>query len=251
MPSKQIMLADQVLHGSTREGEWITEKITGWYEPPSTKGSEEERALADGDYDAQLYYAARMVTLDGILFHKGRGQAVQSLERLAVAASLNSRKLIVTDFGLSRFANVKSQGVDFTATTPDAIRWQVRLKATDPYKYGEKVAFSGAAGTAFNVFQRGTVPAWPFITVTGSMPGGYEVMIGGRLIEVTRALTSGNPHTIDTRTGILRVNGAVAINGLGIAELFRVDSGLPQSIYSLSKSTGTGTLKIEVTDTYI
>lgn len=251
MPTKQTMLADQVLHGSTREGEWITEKITGWYEPPNSKGSEEERALADGDYDAQLYYAARMITLDGILFHNGRGQALQSLERLAVAASLNSRKMIVTDFGLSRFANVKSQGVDFTTTTTEAIRWQVRLKATDPYKYGEKVAFSGAVGTAFDVFQRGTVPAWPFITVTGSMPGGYEVMIGGQLIEVTRALTSGNPHTIDTRTGILRVNGAVAINGLGIAELFRVNPGMPQSVYAVAKSTGTGTVKLDVTDTYI
>lgn len=251
MPTRQVSLGGQVLHGLTREGEWITEKLTGWYEPPASKGSEEERALAPGDYDAQLYDAARLVTVDGILLHNGRGDAVQAMERLSAAVSLDSRALTVTDFGLTRFANVKRLGIDYTNVTTRAIRWQIRLKATDPYKYGEKKAFSGAVGNAFDVFQRGTTPAWPLITVTGSMPGGYEVMIGGKLIEVTRALTSGNPHTIDTRTGILRVNGSVAINGLGIAELFQINPGLPQSIYSLPKTTGTGTLKVEVTDTYI
>lgn len=251
MPTKQLALGAQIIHGATREGEWITEKITGWYETPASKGDQEERALADGDYDAQLYYASRMITIDGILFFSSRGLAIQALETLAVASSLASRALIVTDFGLTRFANVKSQGVDFTPMTTNAIRWQIRLKATDPYKYGAKASFTGTTGTAFDVYQRGTVPAWPYITVTGSMPGGYEITVGGQLIEVTRALTTGNPHTIDTRNGILRVNGSVVTNGLGIAELFRVDPGLPQSVYSLARTTGTGTVKFDVTDTFI
>lgn len=251
MPTKQVMLGNQILHGSTREGEWVTEKITNWYEPPASRGNEEERPLADGDYDAEMFYSKRLPTIDGILFHKGRGDAIQALERLAAKASLSAQALTVTDFGLSRFANVKSLGLDYTPVTTRAIRWQIRLKANDPYKYGEKKSFSAAVGTPFDVYQRGTVPAWPLITVTGSMPNGYEISLGTQLIQVTRAVTSGSPHTIDTRTGILRVNGAVVAGALGITELFRVQPGLPQSVYALAPFTGTGTVKFDVTDTYI
>lgn len=251
MPTKQLALGAQIIHGTTREGEWVTEKLTGWYETPATKGNEEERALADGDYDAQLYYASRMITIDGILFFSNRGLAIQALEALAVASSLASRALIVTDFGLTRFANVKSQGVDFTPMTTNAIRWQIRLKATDPYKYGEAQSFSGAVGSGFDVYQRGTVPANAVVTVTGSFPGGYELTLGGRLVSVTRAVTSGSPHVLDMRTGILRVGGAVARSGFEYAELFKVQPGIPQNFYSVARTSGSGTVKLAFNDTFI
>ncbi|MEU5838565.1 hypothetical protein ABZ820_33535 [Streptomyces diacarni] len=251
MPTKQVLLGDQILHGQDRAGHWVVEKLTGWYEAPESKGGGEARPLSDGDFEGQVNYGPRMVTVDGILFHRSRGELVSAMERFNSLAKLTSQKLVVTDAGLSRYANVKSLGTSWTAHTLDASRFQVRLKSDDSFKYGESYAPSGAVGSAFDVFHRGTVEAWPVITVSGSLPGGYELTLGGRLVSVTRAVTSGSPHTLDMRTGILRVGGSVVRSGYSYAELFSVKPGLPQSFYSVANTSGSGTATVRYSDTYI
>ena len=247
--SKSVTLAGQILHGSDRFGLWRIHSLEGWKETPSEKSNTEARALADGDYDAEVFYASRLVTVNGRLSAINSESAFMASERLS--SLLRAPSLFSVDqFGMMRWGTARRGRIAPGAIRGRHLPFQLELRFNDPYKYGAKVAFSGAVGTAFDVHQRGTTPAWPLITVTGSMPGGYEVMIGGQLIEVTRALTTGNPHTIDTRTGILRVNGAVVVGGLGIAELFRIQPGLPQSVYSVPKTTGTGTVKLDITDTY-
>lgn len=251
MPTKQVMLGNQILHGSTREGEWVTEKITNWYEPPASRGNEEERPLGDGDYDAEMFYSKRLPTIDGILFHKGRGYAIQALERLAAAASLNAQALTVTDFGLTRFANVKSLGLDYTAVTTRAIRWQIRLKANDPYKYGEERVATGSASVPAPVFQRGTAPAWPVVTLSGTASSSsgqpYTLTLNGRSVTVTVGRFAADPaHTIDFRTGILRVGGVVVVGGIGAADFSPINPGLPQAI-----SSTIGGVTVRWSDTYI
>lgn len=248
--SKSVTLAGQILHGSDRFGTWRIHSMEGWKEAPSEKSNTEARALADGDYDAEVFYASRLVTVNGRLSAASPEMAFSASERLS--SLLRAPGMFAVDqFGMMRWGTARRGRIAPGKIKGRHLPFQMELRFNDPYKYGKKVGFSGAVGTAFDVYQRGTTAAWPFITVTGSMPGGYEVMIGGQLIEVTQGIAAGQTHTIDTRTGILRVNGSVAINGLGIAELFQINPGLPQSIYSLPKSTGTGTLKVDITDTYI
>lgn len=251
MPIKQVLLGDQILHGQDRAGQWVVEKLAGWYEAPEAKGGGEARPLSDGDFEGQVNYGPRMVTVDGILFHRSRGELVSAMERFNGLAKLTAQKLVVTDAGLSRYANVKSLGTSWTAHTLDASRFQVRLKSDDSFKYGESYAPSGAVGSAFDVFQRGTVEAWPVVTVSGSLPGGYELTLGGRLVSVTRAVTSGSPHTLDMRTGILRVGGSVARGGYSYSELFSVKPGLPQSFYSVANTSGSGTATVRYSDKFI
>ena len=250
MPIKQVLLGSQILHGEDRAGQWVVEKLTGWYDAPASKGDGGERPLADGDYEAQRFYGPRMVTIDGILFHKGRGQLISAREQLNVGASLNKQNLVVTDFGLTRRLVVKALGVDWIEKTLDASRFQIRLRSDDPRKFGESQRFSGSVGAPFDVYQRGTHPATPVATVTGSFASGYDWNLNGRLVSVTKSLTSGSTHTIDMRTGILRQNGAVVAGGFSYSELLKVNPGMAQSFYAVAAS-GSGTVRLDYYDTYM
>ena len=250
MPTKQVLIGGFALHGEDRAGQWVVEELEGWYEPPAPKGSTSERVNGHGEIDVPDYYGARTPTVSGILFHKGRGVAVSAMERLSAHMTLEAKKLVVTDAGLSRWANAKLAGLDWTEVTRGTIRFQARFKCVDPFKYGASNSFSAAVGSPVDVFHRGTVPAWPVVTVTGSMPEGYELTLGGQLVEVTKGLASGSTHTIDMRTGILRENGSRVYGSIGIAEYFTVKPGSRQSFYSVAAS-GSGTATVRFNDTYI
>lgn len=250
MPLKQVSLGGKILHGEDRSGQWITEKLTGWYDVPTTKGDGGERPLADGDYVADRFYGPRMVTIDGILFHRGRGTLITAMESVGVAASNQASKLLITDAGLSRYSTVKTLGVDWSEATPTASRFQIRLRADDPRKFGEVRSFNTAVGSPIDVFQRGSFPATPTVTVTGSMPSGYDLSLNGRLVSITKSLASGSTHTIDMRTGILRQNGTVVAGGFSYSELLKVEPGMPQNFFA-SAASGSGTVRLDYYDTYI
>lgn len=251
MPTKQVLLGNQILHGQDRAGHWVVEKLTGWYEAPESKGGGEARPLSDGDFEGQVNYGPRMVTVDGILFHRSRGELVSAMERFNGLAKLTSQKLVVTDAGLSRYANVKSLGTSWTAHTLDASRFQIRLKAGDPFKYGESYAVAGNTSDAASLFHRGTVPAWPVVTVSASSSSGYTLTLNGRQVVVTRAIASSSPHEIDFRTGILRAGGSVVRGGLSTANFSPVNPGTAQNM-SISTGTGSyGSITVRYDDTYI
>lgn len=246
MPIKQVLLGDQILHGQDRSGQWVVEKLTGWYEAPESKGGGEARPLSDGDFEGQVNYGPRMVTVDGILFHRSRGELVSAMERFNGLAKLTAQKLVVTDAGLSRYANVKSLGTSWTAHTLDASRFQVRLKSDDSFKYGESYTVVGTSSSPASLYHRGTVPAWPVVTVTGSSSGGYTLTLNGRSVVVSRALVSGTSHTVDFRTGIIRAGSAVVRGGLSTANFSPINPGMPQNM-----STTAGNITVRYNDTYI
>lgn len=251
MPTKQVLIGDHVLHGENRAGQWITEELEGWYEPPNPKGATSEIINGHGEAEVEDFYSVRTPTVDGILFHKSRGLAVTAMEQLAAGIRLTPSKLVVTDAGISRWANAKLAGLDWTEVTRNTIRFQARFKCVDPFKYGETHVFSGASGDAFDVFHRGTVPSWPIVTVTGSFPGGYEMTLNGRTVSVSKSLASGSTHTIDMRTGILRQNGTRVYGGVTLAEYFTVNPGRKQSFWSNPLAGGSGTFRFAVVDTFI
>lgn len=251
MPIKQVLLGDQILHGQDRAGQWVVEKLTGWYEAPESKSGGEARPLSDGDFEGQVNYGPRMVTVDGILFHRSRGELVSAMERFNSLAKLTAQKLVVTDAGLSRYAKVKSLGTSWTAHTLDASRFQVRLKSDDSFKYGESYAVTGNTVDAASLFHRGTVPAWPVVTVSASSSSGYTLTLNGRQVVVTRAISSSGTHEVDFRTGILRVGGSVVRGGLSTANFSPVNPGTAQNM-SISTGSGSyGSITVRYNDTFI
>lgn len=252
MPLKQVRLGSQIVHGVDRVGQWVVTDLTGWHDQPATRRDGGERPRAHGDYAAERFYGPRMITVDGLL-HFGdrdrRGYAVQAMEVLTAVAGVDLVDFVVSDAGVTRLARVKSLGIDYVAKTPAAVTFQLRLKADDPRRFGEFRQVTAPSGEGVTVFQRGTFPAAPVVRVTGSMPDGYALALGGRTVNVTRSLTSGN-HEIDMRTGILRANGSVVRGGLGSVNLLRVDPGANRT-FRLTPVSGSGSARLSFHDTYI
>lgn len=250
----QVTVDGRTLNSSDRYGDWKVLDWDGWTDSPERKLKSESRPLADGDYDADEFFDIREINITGRLKAKSHDMAHEAENWLKAMILNGSGTMLVRGHGPDQSAKVKLAGAikcKIEPGTDNYLRWQIRIKANDPYKYGETHPFAVASGNEVFVFQRGMVPAWPKLTITGNLPGGYEVGLVDRLIQVTKPLTAGQTHTIDTRSGILRSNGLVVAGGLGITELFRVKPGLPQSLLFMPRTTGSGTLKAEVTDTYI
>jgi len=250
LASKQVTLEGQVLHGHDRYGWWQVNKIEGWDETPPEKSTQSDVVNGHGAIAVPVYYGSRTVTVSGRLVAKGHELALQAKRALSA---------LLLDSG--QFSTVSDDGVELHAQawrgriTPGPVlgRWMtfdLELKFPDPFRYGNSRPFSSAVGAPVEVFQRGTAPAWPVVTVTGSMPEGYELTLGGQLVEVTKGLASGSTHTIDMRTGILRENGSRIYGSIGIAEYFAVKPGPSQSFYSVA-ATGSGNATIRFNDTYI
>lgn len=171
---------------------------------------------------------------------------------LAATLAVGTGVLLVRGHGIDQWAWVKLAGsIRSKPATGNYLEWQINLKAIDPYKYGELRSFSAPTGVSFDVYHRGTVSAWPILTITGDMPDGYKVSLGGKSIEVSRPISAGQTHTIDTRTGLLRVNGSVVSGGVGDNDMFKIAPGEPQSINSLSLGSGSGTVQVNVRDTFV
>jgi len=210
------------------------------------------RPRADGDFESQIDYEPRLITFTGRVVSSNHGYLHQAAGILAALPFRGKKKFLVDGHGPTQWATVDPRGkVSTTFPTDTRLEFQIPLEAIDPFKYGESYSPSGAVGAGFDVFHRGTVPALPVVTVAGSLPGGYELSLGGRLVSVSRAVTSGSPHTVDMATGILRVGGSVARGGFEYSELLSVDPGLPQNFYSVARTTGSGTVTVRFSDTYI
>lgn len=226
--------------------------IDGWWNSPAAKQDQNSRVNQDGDYPAETYYESRFITLGGALAATSASAKWAGYEMISGLLDQGERKLTINADGNTRWAIVGRNGqpeIDVVANR--LIEYQMTLKATDPYKYGEPREESGAVGTAIDLFHRGNATVWPVITVTGSMPGGYELTLGGRLVEVIKPLASGSTHTIDMRTGILKENGDRAMKVFGIAEYFGIKPGAVQSFWSTPRTSGSGSVKINFNDTYI
>lgn len=247
---KQILLGDQIVHGSDRYGQWITENVEGWDENPTVLDSDEDRPNADGSFDMPLRYGARTPTIDGVLFADSRSRGLEAVRSLGNHSRLGIGILSITEAGLTQWANVKLVGLDRTWLTKTTVRWQLRLKAPDPFKYGHARTFPLNIGGSAGLFHRGNARAWPLVRVTGSFPNGYTLNgPGGKRFVVLTNPGSGT-HLLDMRQGLLQVNGNYFTGQTSQTDVWSVAPG-QESAMSLTASSGSGSAVITLTDTYI
>lgn len=251
MATKQVMIGPQILHGADRFGEWVTEGIEGWDEAPAVRSEESARTDADGDFVMPAYYSARTPTLDGILFAKNRGQGLEAIKSLNQAARLNPERLTITDYGMARWAMARYAGLDYTWVKPSVLRWQVRLNCPDPYKYGAKHSIPVVAGSSGYLVNRGNAQAWPVITIEGSMPLGYKVILNGVTIDVVEPLVAGKPHVIDMKKRRITINGVWGYGLMDAPSYPSIRPGARQAISFVPFESGTGQAVVAFNDTYI
>lgn len=242
-----VTLDGYPLSGVSREGIWKINSLAGWRERPAVKRNSESRTAGDGSYKTPVYYENRLVTINGRLFTKNHEYLHQAEGILNSLGHRGGVKLLVKGHGPTQWATVDPRGTpELTVVTGTFLQFQIPLEAIDPFKYGESYAVAGSASSYPSLFHRGTVPAWPVVTVTGS--GTYTLNING-LVSVTQPLVSGVSHTIDYRTGILRAGGSVVRGGFSTANFQPINSGMAQTMWITA--TGTANVTVRYNDTYI
>lgn len=250
MASESIILDGQKLSGEDHYGEWATTGLDGWWSSPEPKGENVTRENADGDFDLPVYYDARYVTITGSLRAKNHEAQHQAINRFTALVRKTAR-LQVLGHGAAQWTDVKrASGFKMEPITDTYAQWQVRVKAPDSYKYGEINRFSVASGVTEKLFHRGNADAWPLFYVTGNMPSGYTLRVGGRAFTVTRPLTGG-AHVVDFRDGRLRLSETEYVSGgVGAANLTPIPPGTGAN-FQLQPVSGSGTAAINVFDTFI
>jgi hypothetical protein len=252
LATELIILDGQTLNGADRLGDWKTNSLEGWWDSPEPRGEEAERPQADGDFDLEVFYKARYVTITGRLRAETHEALHQGMNRFSALVQKRAR-LQVSGHGPAQWADVRrASGLSIAPVTDTFAHWQVRLKAVDPRKFGDLNTFTATPGAPTTVYHRGNYPALPKITVMGDTPNGYTLTVNGWSYTVSVPLVAGSPHVIDYNDGRLRIGGAVVQNSLGTTNTEYVWPGQSEQ-FSISRTTPAGSpvATMEVLNTYI
>jgi hypothetical protein len=243
--SKSVVLDGQVLHGVDDYGQWQVNETDGWAQAPPEKSNSEARPLADGDYDAVVRYGPRLVTLNGRLIARNPMQAFLAREMLS--SLLQAPGIFqVEEFGFIRWGMARRGQIRPGKIKGRFLTFTMELRFINPYKFGAEYTKAGSSTSAALLFHRGTAPAWPVVTVSGSNPAGYALTLNGNQVTVGQPLVTGTPHTLDYRTGVLRIGSAIYRGGLGAANFSPIRPGLPQEM-----SISAGSVTAAYQDTFI
>lgn len=221
--------------------------IDGWDDGVDTRRESIDRPGGHGQFHTPGYLSGRLITIAGEIYTDSDAAQDHAILRLTGALADGSTGKLTVTTSQTAWAMVQRNG------PPDIVRdrwgllatYQLQLWAVDPRKYGE--AHDYPAGVP--AVQYGNFPARPQLVVSGSSSGGYTVTgPDGRRVVVTKAITSGAPHTIDFAQGGLYVDGVRQLRAISIYEPWTVGPGLPSVTAGVS---GGLDLVQRVTDTYI
>lgn len=251
MANESIILDGQKLTGEDHFGIWKTTGLDGWWSSPEPKGENVARENADGDFDLPTHYDARYITLTGSLRARNHEAQHQAINRFTALVRKKSR-LQVIGHGPAQWADVvRSSGFKMEPLTDTLTQWQAKVKAPDPRKFGDAHEFTAKVGEPATVFHRGNYDAPPCFVVSGYAPGGYALVVNGKVFNVTRPVVTASPHTIDYDDGRLRIGGAAVHGGLGSTAAPHIPPGRSISVEIVPLTTGTPTAKLTLLDTYI
>jgi hypothetical protein len=228
--------------------------FVGWDDGVDMRLEKTARPQAHGSFDLPGYQDARTVAISGSVFADSNARLRHLRSRLTgVLAGGQSGRIQVDRDGDVQWADCRlASKTMFTESGGQEIAtFQIQLWCPDPRKFGESRKFTASVGSPVTAFHWGNYQAAPKFVVSGSMPGGYTLWVRGIPFVVTRALTSGAPHTIDYDDGRLRIGGAVIHGGLGATSTPGVLPGVAALVDVTPNTTGTATAAMTLLDTYI
>ncbi|MDR6867535.1 hypothetical protein J2Y69_002139 [Microbacterium resistens] len=214
--------------------------------PPAVKRERLDRPSSDGQFTTPSFLRERVGGFSGFCVAPTHTVLETMADRLR---NLITQQITVT----LEYPGVRMHGqgvvtdVQFTphGFAPEGT-WMVEVEFDDPFLYGETRTFPAGV----EAIQRGTRPAWPVHTVTGASFWGYTITgPSGRRIAVTRPLVALHPHTINTATGGLLIDGVRVQGGVTVWEPWTIGPSIPGVTHTLSAET-TASLTTAVTDTY-
>lgn len=232
--------------------EWACD-VEGWWDTPDVVGDPVPYSDEDGAEPVPGYFASKPLTLTGMCVAPREVDAVQAEARLKQVAALmprTSQQLVVhSAHDLSQLAEVRLAGpARFQWVSPRAFRFQLPLRADDPYRYSYRtwegavgpevvhMAADNLAAVADNarrypraypwgyfmpapedsyghvsVYNRGSARTHPVLRVhSGRIVTPRIVLAPDAEIAVDRTLTAEDELLIDTRTRTVLLNGLPA-----------------------------------------
>lgn len=208
-----------------------------------------DRESAHGRFPAPGFLDVRTISWSGLILTDTPYEQDHAIRALAGQAGLAEPTRFVSQGAATYWVDVER------AEIPDPeilvygkiASYRCRVEAPGSLLYGETHTY---AGTSVQAYHYGNAPAVPDITVTGSMPSGYQVGgPGGAQFIVSAALTSGVTHRLDFTNGWLFRDGVLVQGAVTRAQVFTIPPGAPSTV-SLTPVSGSGAMTVKVTDTF-
>lgn len=248
----EILLGSRVLSGVDRYGSWSVNTLDGWWDSPEPKGEVIGRANSDGEFDLPIFNESRLITVGGNLHARSHTNQHEAMNALS---GFMRGRFQVAGHGSDQWADVKkAAGFRFTPITDTLAQWQLRLKAVDPRKFGNRQEITVPTDTTAEVFHYGNYQARPIfrVTATTTFATGYYITGPDNLTyRVVQPLNVGGVHDIDFNTGLLVHNGTVRFGYTSNARMWGVNPGQRARFSVRPNSTGSGNVRVRLLDTYI
>lgn len=256
--------------------------IAGWLSSPPAKVGMTERGQGHGAFpvaDDQVLYSARTVTVPLHALGGSRDEVIALLERLSESLERSDARLRVVDAMSDTYAcghAALEVGSDWRETSADAT---LTLVCPDPRRYGttphkgvmEPPSAAGTGGLTYDsgtlrwpldwgpqaasrslctVANGGTATAYPTISVSGSMPGGFvlnDLSTGGQLAYTQPV--AWQPVVLDCLSRTASVAGVDVTRHLTSRQFPSIAPGGSMTLSLVA--AGAGAASVEARDTYI
>lgn len=217
---------------------WDLGDIDGWFGGLGVRADTEDRTGADGSYDGQPFFAARTVTLSGLLDAPDAGALLTAMRRLTgVLAGRRTGTILVEELatGITRSARCRLDVQGRAKRTGElSADWELSVFCPDPLRYGPTLTAStglpmSGGGLAWPLFEQGVLdwgqPGDPgqvalvndgtadtpilFRVTAGplGLPDGFEISAAGGRLTYATAVPAGQTIWIDTAAGTVRAEG--------------------------------------------
>lgn len=256
------------------------ETLAGWWGTPEAKVELVERASGDGAHrvaDEAILYAARVVTMEVAASAANREGVVALMESVNALAH-QTVALEVADAKGPTTARGYLEVEWSEEAYPGHQRGTITLVCADPRRYGTArtahvvpsgsaaggllydesagyvllpISFYGEApeGNSATVANEGTSTAYPRITVSGSLPGGFVIVHDGGELAYSAPVGSGAPVVLDCLTRTATVRGVDVTRALSRRDFPAIEPGGSLTISVLA--AGTAAVAVESFDTYV
>ena len=191
-------------------------RLSGWWQRPSVKRTTVARSRADGDLPMPWDFNARHIAIDGHITARDHNHMHHVMDTLSAIATTDREWLSIQGHGPLTAALVEADDEPFLMPVTDRkFRFELRFKANDPRRYGERWDRPLIGGT--NEYrQYGTYPspvhAYPRLSAVAA-GNGYTLTaavprVGNRVWECFGVIgMSSIEHHADITAGVHFVEG--------------------------------------------
>lgn len=248
-----VNVAGLHISGGTGKIVLAPQGLDGWDDGVDMRRNNLDRAHAHGSYAMPGYLDSRVVSITGRVLADSPAECERIGQRLTglMADGQMARMQVTTETGTQWADCFLSARTRFT---PDYSRrnaaFQIQLWCPDPWKFGDANVYTINPGQTVPLFHYGNAAASPIFEVTGDMPSGYTLRgPDSKTFVAPTSVASARKHLLDMSEGLLKVNGYYWTGQTANADLWTIPPG--QQVNTGLTTTGTGTAKVTVYDTFI